>query len=70
MHPLLPKTNIVNELPEEPTKRPAFPGVEMRGITYAEGSMAAEILLALAENNCEAGRCSSHEDLNCTSHVV
>ena len=34
-------------------------GVEMRGIAYAEGSLAAEILLALAENNCEAegGRC-------------
>ena len=28
-------------------------GVELRGITYAEGSVAAEILLALAENNCQ-----------------
>ena len=29
-------------------------GVEMRGIAYADGTVAAEILLALAENNVEA----------------
>ena len=33
--------------------RLAFPGVELRGIAYAEGTVAAEILLALAENNCQ-----------------
>ncbi|CAK9015938.1 unnamed protein product [Durusdinium trenchii] len=37
----------------------ALAGVEMRGITYAEGSMAAEILLALAENNCEIATVAS-----------
>ena len=31
------------------------PGVELRGIAYAEGSVAAEILLALAEHNCQVG---------------
>ena len=27
----------------------------MRGIAYADGTVASEILLALAENNLEAG---------------
>ncbi|CAJ1359112.1 unnamed protein product [Effrenium voratum] len=31
----------------------ALAGVEMRGIAYADGQVAAEILLALAENNLE-----------------
>eukprot|EP00434_Breviolum_minutum_P018500 symbB.v1.2.016317.t1/scaffold1148.1/size135353/7 len=31
----------------------ALAGVELRGIAYAEGGVAAEILLALAENNCQ-----------------
>lgn len=37
----------------------ALAGVELRGITYAEGSVAAEILLALAENNCQISTVAS-----------
>lgn len=37
----------------------ALAGVELRGITYAEGSVAAEILLALAEKTCQISTVAS-----------
>lgn len=42
-----------------PTTQPHLPGAELRGIAYADGTVASEILLQLAENGCLLSKVAS-----------